>query len=173
MEELVHYLYLWSCLVGMPYSELASDDFETREKLTQRMVDLYPLSLPMAWKGLNSQDPEIKHRAKIILNKKAKWVLLLNKMDANILDILTRDKYPETYHSKDLIDPEKWQNFCDVMVGLELYDPKKEMMRQTDRHGAVWMMWARAKCVRYGQNPKVGSPELTLIRPGQEPKKKP
>lgn len=169
----MNYLYLWSCLVGMPYSELGSDSFKTRETITERMIDLYPLSLPMAWKGLLSEDPEISHRAKIILNKKAKWVLLLNKIDANVFDILTRDKYPEPNNWEKLKDSQKWQDFCEAMIRLELYDPNKEVMRHGDRQGAVWMMWARAKAVRYGQNPKVGNPELPIIRPGQEPKNKP
>lgn len=167
------FLYLWSCLVGMPYTDLGNDKFDIRDKITQKMIDNYPLSLPMIWTGLNSQDPEIKYRSKLILNKKAKWVLFANKIDGNILDIITKDGYPNQNNYIPLKNLQKWNDFCEVMEELGLYDPTKEVMRQADSVGAVWMMWARAKAKRYGKDPCVGKIELPIIRPGQEPKKQP
>lgn len=167
-------MYFIMFFFGQPLSDLGHDDFSVRDKATQLMKDQFPASLPALYSGLYSSDPEIKYRSTLILReKKADSVLMAKKLNNdNIKKILSMDRYPEFKDSDFLKDCEQWLDFCDVLIHFNLYDPKKEIISQNNREGVVWIMWARAKCVRYGKDPKVGSSQMPeIIRPGQEPKK--
>lgn len=166
--------YVLSCLLAYPLADLGHDDFEVRDRATEKFKKDYPLSKTSLYFGLFSIDPEIKYRSNLILRQlKADDVILAKKLsNPNIKKLLNNDEYPKREECDFLKDPEVWSEFIDVMVHYKLYEPKTEVMIQENREGVYWIMWARAKCVRYGKDPKAGSGRMPdIIRPGGEPKK--
>ncbi len=164
------------CFLGFnSLSDLGHDQFEVRDQATQKIKEQFPVSSLALYHGLFSNDPEVKYRCNLILREKDPSLILAKKMsNKNISKILSSDDYPQRTDHKFLENAEEWNDFCDVVVAMKLHDPKKEVMLQENREGAMWMMWARAKAVRYGQDPKIGSNRMPeIIKPGQEPKKSP
>jgi hypothetical protein len=168
------FVYSFLFLILYPIDQLGHDEFEIRERATEKMKKDYPLSMPSLYLGLFSSDPEIKYRAKLILRQvKADDIIFAKKIASpHIKKLFTNDKYPVKEDSDFLKDTESWIDFCEVLVHYKIYDPKQEIIMQQYREGVYFLMWARAKAVRYGKDPKVGSHILPeIIKPGQEPKK--